>query len=46
MILVAMMNDVFHFLNFTIELGEDFEDGKLPSLEINIWVVGGRLILY
>ncbi len=33
-------------LDFTMELGEDFEDGKLPSLDINIWVVGGKLVLY
>ena len=46
LILVAMMNDIFHFLNFTIELGEDFVDGKLPSLDINIWVVNGRFIFY
>ena len=46
LIIVAMMNDIFNFLNFTIELGEDFVDGKLPSLDINIWVVNGRLILF
>ena len=41
-----MMNDIFHFLNFTVELDKDFVDGKLPSLDICIWVVEGRLILY
>ena len=46
LVLVAMMNDIFHFLNFTVELGEDFVDGKLPSLDICIWVVEGRFILY
>ena len=46
LVLVAMMNDVFPFLNFTIELGEDFSDGKLPSLDICIWVVDGRTIMY
>ena len=46
MVLVAMMNDIFPFLNFTIELGEDFVDGKLPSLDLSIWVVDGRLIMY
>ena len=46
LVLVAMMNDIFHFLNFTVELGEDFVDGKLPSLDICIWAVEGRLILY
>ena len=43
-VLVAMMNDVLPFLNFTIELGEDFVDGKLPSLDINIWVEGGQIL--
>ena len=40
------MNDIFPFLNFTIELGEDFVDGKLPSLDLCIWVVEGKLIMY
>ena len=44
-ILVAMMNEVFPFLIFTIELGEDFSDGKLPSLDIKIWAVDG-VIMY
>ena len=43
-ILVAMMNEVFGFMNFTTEIGEDFLDGKLPSLDINIWVEGGRIL--
>jgi hypothetical protein len=45
-ILVAMMNDVFPFLRFTIELGEDFHDGKLPSLDTKIWVIDGWRILF
>ena len=45
LVLVAMMNDVFPFMNFTVELGEDFVNGKLPSLDINIWVEG-MTILY
>ena len=45
-ILVGIMNDVFPFLNFTIELGEDFVDGKLPSLDIKIWVQDGCKILF
>ena len=40
LVLIAMMNDVYPFMNFTVELGEDFVDGKLPSLDINIWVEG------
>ena len=45
-ILVGMMNDVFPFLNFTIELGEDFPDGKLPSLDTTVWVENGWKILF
>ena len=41
-----MMNDIFPFLNFTIELGEDFVDNKLPSLDTKIWVVDGWRILF
>ena len=40
------MNDIFPFLNSTIELGEDFVDGKLPSLDIKIWVQDGCKILF
>ena len=40
------MNDVFPFLNFTIELGEDFHDGKLPSLDTTVWVENGWKILF
>ena len=46
LVLVGMMNSVFHFLNFTVELGEDFVDGKLPSLDICIWVVEGRTVMH
>ena len=45
LVLVGMMNDVFPFLNFTVELGEDFMDGKLPSLDVAIWVVGENRIM-
>ena len=45
-ILVEMMNDIFPFLSFTIELGEDFLDGKLPSLDCMIWVKDGWRILF
>ena len=45
-ILVAMMNDVFPFLNFTFDLEEDFVDGKLPSLDTKIWVQDGWKVLF
>ena len=45
-ILVAMMNEIFPFMNFTIELGEDFVDGKLPSLDTKIWMVDGWKVMF
>ena len=45
-ILVAMMNEIFPFMNFTIELGEDFVDGKLPSLDTKIWIVDGWKVMF
>ena len=44
--LVAMMNEIFPFLKFTTELGEHFKDGKLPSLDTNIWVKDNLTILF
>ena len=43
-VLVDMMNSVYHFLNFTIEVGEDFKTGTLPSLDTEIGVEAGRII--
>ena len=40
------MNEIFPFLNFTIELEEDFIDGKLPSLDTKIWVEDGWRVLF
>ena len=40
-VIIGMMNSVFPFLNFTIEVGEDFVNGKLPSLDIEVWVQDG-----
>ena len=33
------MNQVFNFLNFTIELEEDFHEGYLPTLDIQVKVL-------
>jgi hypothetical protein len=40
-ILVDIMNSMMSFLNFTMEVGDDFEDGKLPTLDLKIWVQAG-----
>ena len=36
--LLDSMNSVMGFLNFTKESPQDFEDKKLPTLDIKIWV--------
>jgi hypothetical protein len=36
--LIDSMNSVMSFLRFTQEIGEDFPDNKLPSLDTKIWV--------
>ena len=38
------MNDIYDFLKFTTEIGEDFEDGYLPSLDLKIKVEKLRII--
>ena len=45
-IMINMMNDVFPFSRFTIELGEDVPDGELPSLDTKIWVLNAWTILF
>ena len=45
-VMIAMMNDVFPLLRFTIELGEDVQDGKLPSLDTKIWILNAWTILF
>ena len=42
-VLVAIMDDVYDFLGFTTEIGEDFEDHKLPTLDIKIWIKDGLI---
>ena len=45
-VLIAMMYDMFPFLRFSIELGEDFPDRKLPSLDTKIWILNAWTILF
>ena len=40
------MNEIFLFLNFTIELEEDFEDGYLPTLDTKHRVRVNGIITY
>jgi hypothetical protein len=37
-ILLEIMNSIMTFLTFTLEIGEDFHDQKLPTLDVKIWV--------
>ena len=39
-VMIDSMNSIMSFLKFTQEIGEDFQDGKLPSLDTKIWVEG------
>ena len=46
-ILKDMMNSVLGFLRLTIEIADDFDDMKLPTLDLKIWIhPTGRIILY
>ena len=46
-ILKDIMNDIMGFLNLTVEIGDDFEDMKLSTLDLKMWVQpSGKLILY
>jgi hypothetical protein len=42
-ILLDIMNSIMTFLRFTLEIGEDFEDKKLPTLDVKIWVAGNMI---
>ena len=46
-ILKDMMNSVLGFLRLTVEIADDFDDRKLPTLDLKIWVhPEGRMVLY
>ena len=40
------MNDVYKFLNFTMEVADDFADAKLPTLDFKLWVVDKNVVVY
>ena len=41
MILVDIMNSMMSFLNFTVEVEDVFHDGKLPTLDLKVWIQDG-----
>ena len=43
-ILLEIMNSIMTFLTFTLEIGEDFGDKKLPTLDVKIWVEQNRIL--
>ena len=45
-VLEGVMNNIHKFLKMTMETGDDFEDGKLPTLDINLWVGEDGLVLH
>ena len=40
------MNEIMDFLTFTLEIHEDFDDQKLPTLDTKIYIKDGWLIHY
>ena len=42
-IILQLMNQIMPSLKFTMEIGEDFVDLKLPTLDVRIWVREGRI---
>ena len=44
-IMEGMMNSICDWLNFTMESVDDFE-GKLPTLDLSIWIREDNIILY
>jgi hypothetical protein len=40
-VMVDIMNSMMTFLNFTVEVGDDFLDRKLPTLDVKIWIKYG-----
>ena len=44
--LLGSMNDIMDFLEFILELHEDFVDQKLPTLDTKFFIVGGNMIHY
>ena len=42
-VMVDIMNSIWDFLNFTVEVEDDFADRKLPTLDVRIWVREGLI---
>jgi hypothetical protein len=45
-ILQQSMKNVYEFLRMTMETGLDFSDGKLPTLDVKVWINEKNQVLY
>ena len=45
-VIKAIMNEICNFLTLTMESCNDFEDLKLPTLDLNIWVTEDNTTLW
>ena len=45
-ILSGMMNSICGYLTLTMETGDDFQDGRLPTLDLSIWIGRDNTVLY
>ena len=43
-VLQDIMNSLYSNLHFTMETGEDFENGRLPTLDTQLWIEDGRIM--
>ena len=42
--MISAMSSLLSFLKFTMEIAEQFEDGKLPTLDTKIWMENRRVL--
>jgi hypothetical protein len=45
-VLECSMKGVYSFLKMTMEIGDDFPDGRLPTLDLKMWVSEDNTVLY
>ena len=45
-IIKAIMNEICNILTLTLESCSDFDDNKLPKLDLNIWVTAENITLW
>ena len=45
-VLSGMRNSICGYLTRTMETGDDFQDGRLPTLDLSIWIGENNKVLY